>query len=75
MEMTATPAAEVTIEVFDVRGRKVRTLHRGPLPVGIRNGLTWDGLNDQGRAVASGVYLVQAKAGERKVRQKITLLR
>jgi poly-gamma-glutamate capsule biosynthesis protein CapA/YwtB (metallophosphatase superfamily) len=75
MDLTAAPAAEVTLEVFDVRGRKVRTLHRGPLPGGVRNGLTWNGRDDLGQAVASGVYLVQAKSGEKRVRQKITLLR
>jgi len=75
LAVTATPNAAVTIEVFDVRGHKVRTLHDGPLPVGIRHGLTWDGCDDRGRAMASGVYLVQAKAGPRQVGQKVTLLR
>jgi hypothetical protein len=75
LEMGAVPTGEVVIEVFDVRGRKIRTLHQGPLPVGIRHGLTWNGQDDRGRAQASGVYLVQARAGGQKVRQKITLLR
>jgi poly-gamma-glutamate capsule biosynthesis protein CapA/YwtB (metallophosphatase superfamily) len=75
LKMAITAASEVTIEVFDVRGRKVRTLHKGPLPIGIRHGLTWDGQDDSGRALASGVYLVQAKAGERQVGQKVTLIR
>ncbi len=75
LDMAATTATVVTIEVFDVRGHKVRTLHKGPLPVGIRHGMTWDGQDDRGRALASGVYLVQARAGERQVGQKVTLLR
>jgi poly-gamma-glutamate capsule biosynthesis protein CapA/YwtB (metallophosphatase superfamily) len=75
LEMRTTPAAGVTIDVFDLRGRKVRTLHTGPLPVGIRNGLTWDGNDDRGRALASGVYLVQARVGEQKAERKVTLLR
>jgi len=67
--------SEVVIEVFDVRGRKVRVLQRGLLPTGKRHGMTWDGLDDSGRGLPSGIYLVQAKVGNRFARQKITLLR
>ncbi len=75
LDMAGRSLSEVKVEVYDVRGRKVRTLHEGPLPVGIRHGLTWDGQDDRGRALASGVYLVQAKAGDQRVGQKVTLLR
>jgi poly-gamma-glutamate synthesis protein (capsule biosynthesis protein) len=71
----AAPIHDATIEVFDVRGHKVRVLHQGPLPAGLRHGVTWDGLNDQGRLLASGVYLVQAVVGERRVGQKVMLIR
>ena len=68
-------ANEVTVEVFDVRGHKIRTLHQGLLSAGVRHGLTWDGNDDEGRNVASGVYLVQAKVGQRQALEKVTLLR
>lgn len=67
--------ATANIEVFDVRGRKVRTLHRGPLPDGLRFGISWNGQDDQGHGMASGVYLVQVKMGEQTARQKVTLVR
>jgi poly-gamma-glutamate capsule biosynthesis protein CapA/YwtB (metallophosphatase superfamily) len=67
--------SEVVIEVFDVRGRKVRTLQQGLLSTGKRHGMTWDGLDDKGHGLPSGIYLVQAKVGEQFARQKITLLR
>ncbi len=66
---------EVTIEIFDVRGRKVRSLHHGLLPAGLRLGLTWNGQNDAGQNLASGVYLVQAHSGSWRARQKVTLVR
>jgi poly-gamma-glutamate synthesis protein (capsule biosynthesis protein) len=65
----------LTLEIFDVRGHKVRTLHTGPVPAGLRFGLTWDGRDDQGRDMASGVYLVQARVGTQRARQKVTLVR
>ncbi len=68
-------SSEVVIEIFDVRGRKVRTLHRGLLPTGKRHGMTWNGQDDSGRGLSSGIYLVQAQVGDRQVRQKVTLLR
>ncbi len=66
---------DLTVAVFDVRGHRVRTLHRGPVPDGLRFGLTWDGHDDQGQSVASGVYVVQVVAGEPIALQKITLVR
>jgi len=46
------------VHIFDVRGRRVRTLH-GPSPV-------WDGRDDDGGIVPSGVYIYQYSAqGER----------
>jgi len=72
---TISSTTEVMIEVFDLRGRKVRTLHNGILPEGKRHGMTWDGQDDSGRGLSSGIYLVQARVGDKKARQKITLLR
>jgi len=46
------------VAVFDLRGRRVRMLHDGP--VTSREGLvSWDGRDSRGRTAASGVYLVQ----------------
>ena len=52
-------AAAAELDVFDVRGARVRTLLRGELPAG-RHRLEWDGLDDAGRAVAPGVYFARA---------------
>ena len=65
----------VDIAVYDVRGYKVRTLHHGTLTAGLRHGLTWDGRDDHGRNLASGVYLVRAHWGERQAGKKVTLIR
>ncbi len=48
-------AGLVSLEVFDVRGQKVRTLAREALPAG-QHTRTWNGRTDEGRQVASGVY-------------------
>lgn len=59
-----TLAAEspVTLAVFDVVGRRVRTLLSGVRQAGTHQ-VAWDGTDDGGRQVASGVYLYRLAAG------------
>jgi hypothetical protein len=51
-------AAAVRIDVVDVAGRKVRELAAGTMPAGAHS-LIWNGLDDSGRRVGSGVYFVR----------------
>jgi len=50
------------VAVYDIQGRVVRTLLRGALASGDTR-LTWDGTDDLGASVASGIYYVRAQAG------------
>ena len=52
----------VEVAVYDILGRRVRTLAKG-LGLPARLDLTWDGLDEQGRRVAGGVYVVRVQAG------------
>jgi hypothetical protein len=60
--------------VYDVRGRLVRTLVSGRVPAGF-NEVTWDGRNDSGNRVASGVYLYQLRAGSVVETKKMVMLK
>jgi flagellar hook assembly protein FlgD len=55
-------AGEVHAGIYDALGRRVRTLYSGALDPGAHP-LSWNGLDESGRAVAAGVYLVRANAG------------
>jgi len=48
-------AGKIRMAVFDVDGRLVRTLVDGEIPAGV-SAVTWDGNDDSGRPVASGVF-------------------
>jgi len=63
------PAAGHTeLELFDVQGRRVRTLVSGPRPAGPGE-VTWDGRDQSGRQVASGTYYARLiAAGQRSVK-------
>ena len=54
----------VELAVYDVLGQKVRTLVAGEMPPGTHR-IAWDGRDDAGRAMASGMYLyrLQTEAG------------
>jgi len=45
----------VTLTVYDIGGRRVRTLVDAVIPAGTRS-FTWDGRDSRGQLVASGVY-------------------
>ncbi|MFN2371746.1 MAG: FlgD immunoglobulin-like domain containing protein, partial [Candidatus Krumholzibacteriia bacterium] len=67
-------AAQVTVDVHDLRGALVRRLHAGRLDGGERT-LVWDGRDRGGRAAASGVYLVRLKAGQEVATGRVVLVR
>jgi len=62
------------VAVYDLRGRRVRTLLDAERPVGIGE-VAWDGRDTGGRALASGVYYVQVGVGSRRMTRKLTLVR
>ncbi len=62
------------LRVYDVRGRLVRTLVDGPMPAGAHQ-ISWDGRNNAGSAVASGVYLLEMVAGGKRDDLKLVLAR
>jgi hypothetical protein len=52
----------VQLEIYDVLGRKVRTLIQKDLPAGVHQAV-WAGRDGRGRQVGSGVYFYRLKAG------------
>jgi hypothetical protein len=64
----------VLLEIFDVNGRRLRTLVDGVLSQGPK-ALAWDGTDDGGRPVGSGVYFYRMHAGQFRATRKMTLLR
>jgi serine protease len=52
---TLAKSAEVSLKIFNIIGQEVRTLVNGPKQAGQYH-LLWDGKDDFGRSVASGIY-------------------
>lgn len=67
-------ASEVHLDIFDLAGRVARSLMHGKSAPGI-HALYWDGADNDGRELGTGVYFVRLNADRTILRQKIVLLR
>ncbi|PIE76511.1 hypothetical protein CSA17_01760, partial [bacterium DOLJORAL78_65_58] len=61
LRFTLNAPAEVTIEIIDVAGRRVRTLRPGALEAGPQT-VNWNGELENGRRAASGTYFARVRA-------------
>ena len=62
------------LEVFSLTGQRVAVLHQGPRQAGYHR-LRWNGRDDAGRPVASGMYLYRLVTDEAVLTRKLMLLR
>lgn len=67
-------AGPVVIEIFDLAGRRVRTVTQSWQSAGAGQA-DWDLTDDEGRAVATGLYLVRAVTAGRQSVQRLTVAR
>lgn len=75
LQYALTEQSVVTVSVYDMMGRKVSTLVDGERrPTGTHT-IRWNGRTDDGRNLASGVYLMRMQAGDQSVTQRVTLVR
>ncbi|NUO80372.1 T9SS type A sorting domain-containing protein [candidate division KSB1 bacterium] len=66
-------AVHVQLAIYNLLGEKVRTLVDTKESAGVKH-ITWDGRNDHGQAVSSGVYLYRLEAGEFRMAKRLVLL-
>jgi len=62
------------VAAYHLQGQRVLTLVHGVQEAGVHM-LVWDGQADQGRDLASGVYLCQLRAGTQVETRRLLLLR
>lgn len=60
--------------VYDVFGRRVRTLVNGALPAGSTL-FMWDGCAERGNRVSSGIYFVRATCAAGRQAVRVPLIR
>jgi predicted CXXCH cytochrome family protein len=65
---------DITIKIYDITGREIKTLVSGKINVG-KYTVSWDGTNEYSNQVASGVYFYRFNAGDFTDVKKMVLLR
>ncbi len=70
----ASEAVQASLKVYNILGEKIKTLFDEAKYPG-HYSITWDGTNDRGEKVASGVYLYRLSAGPYSESKKMTLLK
>jgi hypothetical protein len=66
--------AKVSLSIYNILGQKVRTLVEGRMSAGSQT-VSWDGKDDKGNDLSSGIYFYQLKAGEVSETKRLVLLK
>lgn len=67
-------SSSLELEVYDLQGRKIRTLHSGSISSGWHT-MVWDGRNNSGHSQSSGMYFMRARSGAQSSIHKMTLVK
>ncbi|MFA7543162.1 MAG: FlgD immunoglobulin-like domain containing protein, partial [Candidatus Cloacimonadaceae bacterium] len=66
------PNAWMSLSIYNTKGQKVRTLYSG-IAKSSRGEISWDGEDDQGNALSSGVYLYRLESKDYQETRKLLL--
>ena len=67
-------SSPVSLEIYNQKGQKVRSLISETLPAG-KHQIIWNGTDDNGNGIASGIYLYRMKSGKYSSTRKMILMK
>jgi PKD repeat protein len=67
-------AGTASVRIYSLEGRLIKTLHDGFAPAGLSE-MHWNGLDNAGRSVPTGVYFLTVQSAGTKAVQKLYLLK
>jgi len=74
IEYNVPQASPVKLEIYNLLGQKLRTLVDGFRTPGNYT-VRWDGLDERGQSLPSGIYIYQLRAGQTVITKKMTLMK
>jgi hypothetical protein len=74
LELALPRAGRVELSLYDLAGRRVRTIAEREFPAG-RHVLTWDGGGENGVRAGAGLYWLRLEAGGRTLTRRVAVLR
>ena len=72
LDWSAPMERRATLDLYDLRGRRVRRLVDGPGT--LRGHATWDGLDDRGNRAPAGLYFARLVSGGERATARVVLL-
>ncbi|MFC1512385.1 FlgD immunoglobulin-like domain containing protein, partial [Candidatus Latescibacterota bacterium] len=74
ISFTLPDAGYTELAVFNLAGQKIRTLVAGELSLGVHE-VVWDGCDDSGHPVSSGIFVSRLVTGDNVVTNRMTLVK
>jgi hypothetical protein len=74
LELSLPVAGPVEVKVYDIRGGQVRHLYTGNEPAGVLT-LTWDGRDNGGRRVSSGIYWARVVTAAGTLNRRMVMIK
>jgi flagellar hook assembly protein FlgD len=74
IEYQIAKTSRVSLEIFDLLGQKIKTLVQNNHPSGVYR-VHWDGKDQSGNVIGSGVYLYQLKIGNETLTRKMIMIK
>jgi tetratricopeptide (TPR) repeat protein len=74
IEFSLSSAAAVSVSIYNIKGQKIKDLFSDHLPTG-EHSVVWNGRDNRGRSVASGVYFYRITTGNDTTVKKMLLLK
>lgn len=74
IRFTLEKSQPVSVEIYNVEGRLIRTLVQDNLPEGSHQ-ITWDGKDERGFSLSSGIYFYSLRGSSHQLTKKMVLLK
>ena len=74
IQFTVSDPMRTEMNIYDISGTLVRTLLHEEIAPGTHS-IEWDGLDDQGQILSSGIYVIEIQGAGQRATKKLTLLK
>ncbi len=74
IEFSVPADGRADLQIYDLLGRRSRMLYSGYIKAGNYN-MTWDGSDDRGNPVSSGIYFYKLNVGKTTLTNRMTLIK
>lgn len=70
----AQTTSDVSLEIFNIKGQKVKTLYSGIAEEG-KHSIVWNGEDENNKSVSSGIYFYKLTTGKKELTRKMLMLK